>query len=121
MSQEAIVAIAVSLAGLVGMPLIEGIKRIVEATGHKLEGLPALYTTAGVSVILAGLALWITGSFAQPFTWELVGGSIASVFAIATIVYRHLANKLEVAYEKREFIRDLAAMRAEQRPPFTEQ
>lgn len=97
MSQEAIIAIAVSLAGLVGMPLIEGIKRIVEATGNKLDGLPALYTTAGVSVVLAGLALWIAGAFAQPFTWELVGGSIASVFAIATIVYKHLAEKLNKA------------------------
>jgi hypothetical protein len=117
MSQEAIIAIAVSLAGLVGMPLVEGIKRLVEATGHKLDGLPALYTTAGVSVILAGLALWISGAFRQPFTWELVGGSIASVFAIATIVYKHLEAKLNAAYQKREYQRIIRAYQ----PPFTEQ
>ena len=103
MSQETVVALAVVLAGAIGMPLVEGIKRLVEASGKRLEGLPALYVTGGVSVLLAAAALWLSGAFSHPMSVELIGGSIASVFAIATVVYKHLADSLNKARAEREY------------------
>jgi hypothetical protein len=86
--------LAVVVAGAVGVPLVQGINKLVEATGRRLEGLPALYLTVGVSVGLAALALGVSGGLAQPFSWGRLGGAIAGVFSVATLIYKTMIEQL---------------------------
>jgi len=94
---EQILVIAVALASAIGAPLIQGVKAFYQQiTGKPLHDTAALWTAVVVSVILAAAAMGIAGVFSPPYptTWQewasLIGGSISSIFAVATVVFKTL-------------------------------
>ena len=103
---ENVLLIAVTLASLIGSPLIQGVKAMFELfTGSPLADKAAMITTLVVSVLLAFLAISVSGAFSAPLpaNWQewvkLIGGSIGSVFAVTTVVFKSL---IKPAIEKQE-------------------
>lgn len=84
---------AVLIAGVVGVPIVQGIKKLYALTGKTLEGVAALWVTIFVSIILAVIALYSTGAFSISITPETIGAAITSVFAVATIIYKSINGK----------------------------
>jgi len=111
---ENVLLIAVTLASLIGSPLIQGIKTLYTLfTGINLADKAAMITTLVVSVLLALSAVAISGAFSAPMpvNWQewvkLIGGSIGSVFAVTTVVFKSL---IKPAIEKQEIKQFIAGM-----------
>ena len=92
MNQSEMLALGVLIAGVIGVPLVQGIKKLMAATGHPLEGMPALYVTVAASVVLAAVVLFLSGAFSQPFSIEMVGAVVAGIFAVATVIYKKITE-----------------------------
>ena len=111
---ENVLIIAVTLASLIGSPMIQGIKSLYELiSGYALADKAAMITTLIVSVLLALSAIAISGAFSAPMpaNWQewvkLIGGSIGSVFAITTVVFKSL---IKPAIERQEVKQIIAGM-----------
>lgn len=99
---ETLLIIATAIAGAIGSPLVQGIKNLMAAAGKPIEGSAALYLTVGTSVVLGGVTLIISGVFSPPYPadWQgwvtLAGGSVGSIFAIATVIFKKLVQPVNV-------------------------
>jgi uncharacterized membrane protein SpoIIM required for sporulation len=100
MSTETI-AFATIVAGAIGVPLVNGIKKLCEMTGYKLQAKEALLVTVAVAVILGAVVLALTGAFNKPMTIDMVGGVIGGVFTVATVVYKVLASTPDPSVQDR--------------------
>jgi hypothetical protein len=100
MSTETI-AFATIVAGAIGVPLVNGIKKLFNMTGYKLEAKAALLVTVAVAVILGVVVLALTGAFKQPVTVDMLGGVVAGVFAVATVIYKVLASTPDPSVQDR--------------------
>lgn len=89
-------AIALLLAGSIGSPLVQGIKKTAQLAGRPIAGKPAVWLTLGTSGILAIAALAIGGAFSAPYPEDpagwiaRIGGGIGAVFTMMTLIYKQL-------------------------------
>ena len=94
MSAEQMV-LATVVAGAVGVPLVNGIKKLMAAAGYTLEAKAALLATVSVSILLSLVVLAMSGAFEKQVSIETVGGVVGGVFAVATVIYKVLASTPE--------------------------
>ena len=72
------------LAGVVGVPLANAIKN-----QFGLEGKPAVWMTFGVAIVLAVVALFLSGQMSFiDFTPERAVSMLGVVFSTATLIYK---------------------------------
>lgn len=105
---ESVLVFATAVASLIGSPLIEGIKQFkLMVTGTPIEDKAALWLSAGVSFGLGLFVLILSGTFstplpADPMGWiKLVGGVVASIFAVSTVVFRQVIKPAKVKAKAR--------------------
>jgi uncharacterized membrane protein len=77
------------LIGGVAVPAINTIKSIVKSSNPKIN----LAIAFGVSLVLAVLALVITGAFSgNPITAQQIVSWLTTIFTVATIIYKGTAT-----------------------------
>jgi hypothetical protein len=92
MSAE-VIAFATVVAGALGVPLVQGLKRLCSLVQIDLSGRPALFVTLAVAMILGVGVMGLTGALDGPVTAETLGAVVSGVFAVATVIYKVISNK----------------------------
>jgi hypothetical protein len=88
-AQQVAEGIAILIAGVVQVPLMQWLKKALAVTDTS-----ALALTLGVSGVIAFVAMLVTGEIVgTQFTWENLPGLATAVFGVATVVYNIFKGK----------------------------